>query len=236
MLEIGDLKVEYKDFNLSVNLPPLESKIYSVMGPSASGKSTFLAALSGFQSISKGEIFWKRKQITHLHPSKRPIAMLFQENNLFPHLSAERNIGLALKTGFRFSNIDKNKVHSSLERVGLAGCNKKRPAELSGGQQSRVALARVLLQNKPILLLDEPFSALGPALKLEMLDLVQEVARENNTLVLMVTHDPKDALRISEETIVIIDGKANFPKNTIGLFKNPPIALAEYLGDFGFKK
>jgi len=114
--------------------------------------------------------------------------------------------------------------------VGLEGFGDYKPGQLSGGQQSRVALARVLLQDKPIVLLDEPFNALGPALKNDMLDLLQILAHERKSLVLMVTHNPEDALRIAHETLLVSDEQVSLPVSTPDLLANPPPALATYLG------
>jgi thiamine transport system ATP-binding protein len=106
----------------------------------------------------------------------------------------------------------------------------RKPGTLSGGQQSRAALARTLLRARPILLLDEPFAALGPALKADMLGLVTEIAAETGALVLMVTHDPADARSFADRTILVSEGIAAQPLPTDALFLNPPQALREYLG------
>ncbi len=158
------------------------------------------------------------------------MAMLFQDNNLFPHLSAKRNVALALTQRRYLSSIRQEQVKAALSRVGLGGFEASKPGELSGGQQSRVALARVLLQDKPILLLDEPFTALGPALKNEMLDLLQTLAQERQATVLMVTHDPNDALRIADETLLLSDQVLSPPQPTKQVMASPPKALAAYLG------
>ena len=230
MLEIQDLKVKQGKFNLSVSVPSMSPKIYALIGPSGSGKSTLLAALAGFLPISAGTLRWKRKDITHLKPAERPMAILFQDNNLFPHLTAERNIALAVTQKRVLTFSIKQKIQAALTRVGLDGFGDYKPAQLSGGQQGRVALARILLQDKPILLLDEPFNALGPALKNDMLDLLQVLANERQCLVLMVTHDPEDAMRIAKETLVVNDHKVSLPVPTARLFANPPPSLAAYLG------
>ena len=112
----------------------------------------------------------------------------------------------------------------------LSGMGGRKPSQLSGGQIGRAALARALLRARPILLLDEPFAALGPALKAEMLDLVTETANETGATVLMVTHDPADARRFAEATVLVANGVAAAPQPTTDLFANPPAALREYLG------
>ena len=230
VLKINNLHIAQGGFRLTASLPSLESGIYAVIGPSGAGKSSLLAALGGFLPLQSGEVSWSGHDITALSPDKRPMAMLFQDNNLFPHLSAERNIALALTSRAKLSNDQTEQVQAALKWVGLAGSGAKRPAQLSGGEQSRVALARVLLQDKPILLVDEPFSALGPALKADMLNLLAELARERGSLVMMVTHDPADALRIAEKTIVVAESTVHSPKDTGALMQNPPPALAAYLG------
>jgi thiamine transport system ATP-binding protein len=158
------------------------------------------------------------------------VSIVFQDNNLFPHLTAAENVALGIRPSLNLSAEERDTVERSLARVGLAGLGSRRPGELSGGQQSRVALARVLVRRKPIVLLDEPFSALGPALRDEMLDLVRQVARETGATILMVTHDPEDALRIADLTIYLGEGRAEPPVDTKALFSAPSPALAAYLG------
>ena len=230
VLKINNVYIAQGGFRLTASLPPLEAGIYAVMGPSGAGKSSLLAALAGFLALQEGQVLWEGRDIAALPPAQRPMAMLFQDNNLFPHLSAARNIALALTRRAKLTADQTDQVETVIERVGLAEFGTKKPPQLSGGEQSRVALARVMLQDKPILLVDEPFSALGPALKAEMLDLLGELARERGSLVMMVTHDPADALRIAEKTIVVAEGTAHPPEQTEGLLQNPPPALAAYLG------
>ena len=121
-------------------------------------------------------------------------------------------------------------IETALVRVGLAGMGARKPGQLSGGQQGRAALARALLRARPVLLLDEPFAALGPALKAEMLDLLDEVAAATGAAVLMVTHDPNDAKRFADKTVLVADRVAQAPVATAELFANPPQALRDYLG------
>ena len=230
VLKINNVHIAQGGFRLTASLPLLEAGIYAVMGPSGAGKSSLLAALAGFLALQEGQVLWEGRDIAALPPAQRPMAMLFQDNNLFPHLSAARNIALALTSRAKLTADQTDQVNAALGRVGLAGFGTKKPPQLSGGEQSRVALARVMLQDKPILLVDEPFSALGPALKAEMLDLLGALARERGSLVMMVTHDPADALRIAEKTIVVAEGTAHPPEQTEGLLQNPPPALAAYLG------
>jgi thiamine transport system ATP-binding protein len=139
-------------------------------------------------------------------------------------------VALGLRPSLNLSSEDRAAVDRALEDVGLSGLGGRKPGELSGGQQSRVALARVLVRRKPLVLLDEPFSALGPALRLEMLDLVRTVAAETGATVLMVSHDPDDARRIADYTIYLGESRAHPPAPTADLFEAPPPGLAAYLG------
>jgi thiamine transport system ATP-binding protein len=158
------------------------------------------------------------------------VTILFQDQNLFPHLTVAENIGLGLSPGLRLDDQARARIAAVTARVGLAGLEGRRPAALSGGQQGRVALARALVRARPLLLLDEPFAALGPALKAEMLDLVGEIADETGATVLMVSHDPADARRLCDAVILVAEGLALAPVATASLLDNPPPALAAYLG------
>jgi thiamine transport system ATP-binding protein len=163
-------------------------------------------------------------------PGARPLTILFQDQNLFPHLTVRQNLALGLSPRGAVDAGAGARIAAVLDRVGLAGMGGRRPAELSGGQQGRAALARALLRARPLLLLDEPFAALGPALKAEMLDLVAEVAGDTGATVLMVTHDPADARRFAGQTVLVADGIAAPPMATGALFADPPAALRGYLG------
>jgi thiamine transport system ATP-binding protein len=158
------------------------------------------------------------------------VATLFQDQNLFPHLSLAQNVALGVNPNLRLAAEDWTRVSRALDRVGLSGLAARRPRELSGGQQSRAALARVILQSRDVLLLDEPFSALGPALKSDMLDLVKSICSSEGMTLLMVTHDPDDALQLCAEAILVADGRAHPPRDTRDLITDPPASLRAYLG------
>ncbi|WP_299970144.1 thiamine ABC transporter ATP-binding protein [uncultured Roseobacter sp.] len=230
MLKLERLELAQGDFTLRADLHIEAGHRVAVIGPSGSGKSTLLAAIGGFLAPVGGRICWHATDITDASPGKRPVAMLFQDNNLFPHLSIDRNVGLGIRPDLKLDAKDRARVAEALARVGLAGMTERKPAALSGGQQSRAALARVLVQNRPILLLDEPFAALGPALRQEMLDLVADLTRETGATLLMVTHDPQDAQRIADDVIFVEGGWAAPPQPAQALLENPPPALRAYLG------
>lgn len=230
MLECRDIRLDRDgwSFSADLDLPPGER--VAVMGPSGAGKSTLLSLIAGFLHPAAGHIRWQGHDLTGIPPGRRPVSVLFQDQNLFPHLDAAQNIGLGLRPDLRLDADQRARVARAIDDVGLTGFQNRLPANLSGGQQSRVALARVLLRARPILLLDEPFAALGPALKSEMLDLLSRIGAETGALMLMVTHDPKDALAFAPQTVLVEDGRCQPPQDTARLLNDPPPALRDYLG------
>jgi len=228
MLKLNfSLKESYLTISTNISLEP--EKIYAVVGPSGAGKSTFLNLISGFASISSGSIIWNEQEISHLPPAKRSVSILFQDNNLFPHLSVWRNLALAVTHWPKISRDNEEKLKAVMSEVGILGLENRKPSQLSGGQQSRVALARVLLQKNKILLLDEPFSALGPSLKDQMLELIKKIAKNKKLLVLMVTHEPADAKKVASQTLVVKDKKVHPPLSTEKALDPINGPLADYL-------
>ncbi len=230
MLKLEDVHIEKGTFRLSAEFDVTRGRIVGVIGPSGGGKSTLLEAIAGFLPLTTGRVEWEGKDFTKAAPGDRPIAMLFQDGNLFPHLTAAQNVGLGLSPNLRLSMEDRARVEAALREVGLGEMDTRKPAALSGGQQARVALARLIVQDHELILLDEPFAALGPALKAEMLGLVTDLARARNATVLMVTHEPEDARRVADDVILVANGMAHPPAATNDIFANPPKALMEYLG------
>lgn len=229
-LELQGVVLAQEGFRLTADLAVPKGATVAVIGPSGAGKSTLIAAIAGFFPPVAGRVLWEGADIGALAPGKRPLTVLFQDQNLFPHLTVAQNLGLGLSPRLKLGAEDRVRIEAALARVGLAGMGARRPGELSGGQASRAALARALLRARPMLLLDEPFAALGPGLKAEMLDLVAEVAGETGATVLMVTHDPADARRIAPLTLLVAEGVAQAPVATGPLLDDPPPALAAYLG------
>ncbi|MBL4542546.1 MAG: ATP-binding cassette domain-containing protein [Rhodobacteraceae bacterium] len=220
------------DFRLTADLTVRGGARVALLGPSGAGKSTLLAAIAGLSAPRSGRILWDGRDIAALPPGDRPLTILFQDGNLFPHLTALRNVALGLRPDGRMPPDIARRAEEGLARVGLAGLGGRLPRDLSGGQQSRAALARALLRARPLLLLDEPFDALGPGLKAQMLDLVGDILGETDATLLLVTHDPEDARRLCPETIAVTAGQAAPPVATAGLLADPPAALAAYLGHY----
>jgi len=230
MLTLEALLIVQDSFSLTADWSVAKGQRVAVIGPSGAGKSTLLMAVAGFIAPAAGRVLWEGRDLGGVPPGQRPLTMLFQDQNLFPHLSLGQNLGLGINPDLRLGPQDRARVDQALARVGLQGMGARKPGQLSGGQQGRAALARALLRARPLMLLDEPFAALGPALKAEMLELVAEVATETGAAVLMVTHDPADARHFAGQTVLVADGVAQAPVATEALFANPPPALQSYLG------
>lgn len=228
MLELKALTIRQDDFTLRADAS-FGAGVTALIGPSGGGKSTLLNTVAGFITPSEGRVLWNGRDITDLAPAKRPVSILFQDNNLFPHLTITANLALAL-TMKRPTEQQRSVIDRALRDVGLDGMGPRKPAELSGGQQGRAALARVLLQDRPLMLLDEPFAALGPALRAEMLALVAQLAGQEGISVIMVSHAPEDAQRVAEETAIVAEGRVTAPAPTGSLFADPPEVLRDYLG------
>ncbi len=230
MLILKGLKFSQGSFELTANISLAAGSTTAIIGPSGGGKSTLLNCIAGFSRPQSGRIYWQGTDLINLSPGKRPISLIFQDNNLFPHMSAFENVAIGIRPSMQLTKAEQDQVGSALSRVGLGTMSDRKPAALSGGQQSRVALARVLVRSRPLLLLDEPFAALGPALRVEMLDLVAELTAASDVTLLMVTHDPADAKRIAGQTVFIDAGQVHAPVKTDELFANPPPPLGDYLG------
>lgn len=230
MLQLDRVSLAQGGFTLTADWSLQTGAKLALLGGSGAGKSTLLMGLAGFLPLTSGRILWQGRDLAALSPAERPIAILFQDQNLFPHLTLAQNLGLALHPRLRLQARDLPQISQVLQRLGLEGLAQRKPARLSGGQLGRAALGRVLLQARPVLLLDEPFAALGPALKADLLALVADLAAEQGTTVLMVTHDPSDARRFADQVVLVQDGLAEAPVATAALFSDPPAALRAYLG------
>lgn len=179
----------------------------AIVGPSGAGKSTLLNLIAGFVLPTRGEIWLNGENHTQSAPYERPVSMLFQENNLFPHLTVQQNLALGLKTSLKLTALEQDQIERVADAVGLTSFLSRLPNSLSGGQKQRVALARCLLRDKPILLLDEPFSALDPELRMEMLNLIDELCHSKNLTLLLVTHQPSELTGKVDRMLRIENGR-----------------------------
>jgi thiamine transport system ATP-binding protein len=207
LLEAADLTLDYPDFHARYTLTVPRGALCGLIGPSGGGKTTLLHAIAGFERPSAGRLSFDGCDLLPLAPSERPLSILFQEHNLFPHLTAAQNVGLGIDPRLRLSAEQRAAVDGALERVGLPGLGKRRPAELSGGQRQRVAIARALVRHRPLMLLDEPFGALDPGLRQEMIGLIDALRREEGLTVLLSIHTPEDLGGAADLMAFVADGR-----------------------------
>ncbi|MEH3091649.1 MAG: ATP-binding cassette domain-containing protein [Agrobacterium cavarae] len=192
--------------------------VTAVVGPSGSGKSTLLNLVAGFEKPTGGRVLIGSDDMGGRDPAERPISLIFQDNNLFAHLDIATNIGLGISPSLRLTQDDKTRIASALERVGLAGFEKRLPSSMSGGERQRAALARALVRQRAVMLLDEPFAALDPGLRAGMAGLLKELQSENGNTVLLVTHHPDDIRRLADAVVFLSDGKILFQGATEAFF------------------
>ncbi|GAB1438150.1 thiamine ABC transporter ATP-binding protein ThiQ [Providencia sp.] len=226
MIKLTNLDYQYDNLTMAFDFSVKGGECVAIMGPSGAGKSTLLSLISGFQFPRSGTIELNGENHTFTPPAKRPVSMLFQENNLFAHLTVRQNIGLGLQPSLRLNKTQMQQVELMADQVSLQECLDRLPAQLSGGQRQRAALARCLIRNQPILLLDEPFSALDPALRSEMLLLLKNVCSEKSITLLMVSHNADDALHIAPRTLVIANGTIAYDGDTQQLLQGESAASA----------
>ena len=209
MLNLDNIVFRYTEdtspYRFSLNLE--RGEIATVHGRSGSGKSTLLDLIAGFQRPASGEIYWCGQAFTHLAPKLRPVTSVFQRNNLFEHRTALDNVLVGINPSLPKHGADVSRAIQALADVGLEKQTYQRASTLSGGQQQRVAIARVSLRDKGVVLLDEPFSALDPQTRGDMLTLVEALAQDQDSTIIMVTHDQRDADAIADIQFELIDGE-----------------------------
>ena len=178
----------------------------ALLGPSGAGKTTALMAIAGLLPAN-GQVFIREQAVQDLPPERRDAVYLFQEPLLFPFLNVEGNVTFGLELRGIPARERKERAASMLERVQLAGFERRAPERLSGGQQQRVAIARALVTSPAVLLLDEPFSSLDVALRAEMAKLLCELRSELGFATVLVTHDPSEAIRLADDVCVMVGAR-----------------------------
>lgn len=207
----------------------------ALLGPSGCGKTTLLRLIAGFETQDAGEVVLGGRRLsgpgTWLAPQKRRVGLVFQDYALFPHLNVESNVAFGLANG----HDKRNRVAELLELVGLDGLGGRMPYELSGGQQQRVALARTLAAEPELVLLDEPFSNLDPAMRERVRAEVREIIESLGTTAVFVTHDQEEALSLAEEVAVMLDGRILQVGKPRDMYTRPADRrVAEFLGEANF--
>ncbi len=207
MIRLNKVTFNYQAMPMYFDLRINRGEKVAVIGASGAGKSTLLNLIAGFEYADSGEIWLNGENHSKSPPHLRPVSMLFQENNLFMHLTVQQNIALGLTANLKLDPQHCRQVEQAASAVGLREFLTRLPTQLSGGQKQRVALARCLLRDKPILLLDEPFSALDPPLRAEMLQLLQKLGTEKTLTVLIVTHQPDELRGYIDRILTVEQGR-----------------------------
>jgi thiamine transport system ATP-binding protein len=228
MLELREVTFRYPGLAMQFNLTVERGSFAAIIGPSGGGKSTLLSLITGFEKPLAGTISIAGSDVTHEPPSQRPLSMIFQDNNLFAHLDVFTNVALGVSPSLKLDDAQRQKVIDAIMKVGLAGKEKRMPGELSGGERQRTAIARVLVRDKPLLLLDEPFTAL----RQEMLELLKSLHDERHLTTLMVTHHPDDARAAASHVAFLANGEIKAYRKTKDMFRTKDVpGLAAYLGE-----
>ncbi len=231
MIKLQNMKYNYGEFRLSADMTIDRGGFVAILGPSGAGKSTLLNLIAGFEKPTSGAIVLQGQDMTNIAPSMRPVNMMFQDNNTFAHLSVMANVALGLSPSLNLTAAQTKLVDTALWRVGLQQLANKKPGEISGGERQRIALARILVRNRPILLLDEPLSALDPALRTDMLSLILHIHAKEKLTTLFVTHNPQDAKQFADSVIFLTGGVARKPVPTANFFLNQfDPDITSYLG------
>jgi len=233
MIQLDKVAFRYEDMRMVFDAEFASGSITAIIGPSGAGKSTLLNLVAGFETATAGRVLIDDRDVTALPPDQRPVSMIFQDHNVFAHLDLWQNVAIGVAPSLRLDEAQRASVDAALREVGLGALKARRPGEVSGGERQRVAIARALVRDRPVLLLDEPFAALGPALRRDMLDLVRAMQKQRKLTVLMVSHQPEDAVYAASHTAYLEAGHVVAVKTTAELFASADVpGLRDYLGDW----
>ena len=215
----------------SVSLEVKNGELIALVGPSGCGKTTLLRIIAGLETPSSGELLFDEEEVTTLDPDRRDLGMVFQNYALFPHLSVLRNIMLGMENSSLSKTEKIDEVNSVAENLGLSNFLERKPAELSGGQRQRVALARLLVRNPSIHLLDEPLSNLDANLRLKMREELADLHRKHQKTTLFVTHDQVEAMTLGERICLLNEGKIEQIGSPWELYNSPKnLFVAKFFG------
>lgn len=232
-VSLSDLTLAYGETVAvpNLNLDIREGELIALLGPSGCGKTTTMRAIAGLMQAKTGSITIDNRDVTRVAANKRGIGLVFQSYALFPHLSAFENVAFGLRLQ-KMSEADiRSRTEGGLTTVGLAHLADRKPAEMSGGQQQRLALARSLVMEPKVLLLDEPLSNLDARLRLEMRNELQRVQRQTGVTMVFVTHDQIEALALADRIVLMRDGKIEQIGTPDELYNAPETAFAaDFMG------
>ena len=216
----------------NLNLDIERGEFLTMLGPSGSGKTTCLMMLAGFETATYGEIFLDGRPINNVAPHRRDIGMVFQNYALFPHMTVHENLAFPLEVRKLGKAEVDERVARALDMVELAGFGSRRPAQLSGGQQQRVAVARALVFEPKLVLMDEPLGALDKQLREQMQFEIRHIHERLGVTVVYVTHDQSEALTMSNRIAVFNDGVIQQLSTPEGLYEKPENAfVAQFIGE-----
>ena len=220
-----------------VNLEIEEGEFICFLGPSGCGKTTILRMITGFETVTEGNIIFDGKVINNLIPQKREFGIVFQSYALFPNLTVEENIAFGLKVRRIPKQTISERVDRMLDLIGLQDWRNLYPAQLSGGQQQRVALVRALAPDPQVLLLDEPLSALDAKIRVRLRAEVKRLQQELKKTMIYVTHDQEEALSIADRVVVMEKGQFRQVGRPIDIYKYPASNfVADFVGTSNFFK
>ncbi len=216
----------------NVDLNIADGEYFVLLGPSGGGKTTLLRSIGGFIRPDSGSVNIKGQNVDDLPPDRRPTSMVFQGFALFPHMNVSQNIGYGLKLKSIDKNIIENKVNKMMDLVGLKGLSNRMPHELSGGQQQRVQLARALILENDVLLLDEPLSALDAQLRKDMCIELKRLQKTVGISFVHVTHNQEEAMSVADRIAIIADGEMVEQGTPKEIYSNPKNKFtAEFIGE-----
>jgi len=223
-------KQEFTAVN-NVHLVVNRGELVTFLGPSGCGKTTTLRMIAGFETPTAGRILFDGRDVTEIQVNKRDIGFVFQNYALFPHMTVFDNVAYGLRARKQSGDVLRNKVAESLELVGLPNVGARYPNQLSGGEQQRVALARVLALEPQVLLMDEPLSNLDAKLRIHMRTEIRRIQKHLGLTCLYVTHDQKEALTLADRIVVMHNGRVEQVDSPFGLYANPAtLFVADFIG------
>lgn len=207
MIVLNQLNYTIDKHDFYFDLTIAANEHVAILGENGAGKSTLLNLIMGFIFPISGKIIIDQKEYTHLTADKRPVSMLFQEHNLFPHLTVKQNIQLGFSPSLKLTPIQKQLFDQFVTQMNIDSFLNRLPHTLSGGQKQRVALTRCLSQSRPILLLDEPFSALDEKTRQEMYLLLEQIQQQQQLTILHVSHQHAELLHVASRQLFLDNGR-----------------------------
>ncbi len=234
ILQLHHITKKFGEINVlnNLDLDINQGEFITLLGPSGCGKTTTLRIIAGLEQPTSGQVFLNQKDITNLAPNKRDIHTVFQNYALFPHMNVEDNIGYSLKIKKYPKSKRKHAIQKILDLVQLSGYEKRMPNELSGGQKQRIAIARALVHQPSVILLDEPLGALDLQLRRQMQNELKNLQKQLGITFIYITHDQEEALNMSSRIAIMKDGAIEQIGTPDEIYNKPKTSyVAKFIGD-----